>query len=164
MCWICNGNALLSQQSIHQVQWWKICIIWRVFIHYKEGISHHCSKFQNFIFEWWWTKLSYWMSLNSFPQNLSLARCKEGDLPLLNFSYLTCQGRRRRGGAGGARASPLSKVGGHKWVCAPPLLGIANVLISLYAHILWLKIQFFSKFSWLASLANFNKSIFSNLS
>ena len=70
------------------------------------------------------------------------------------------QGRRRRG-AGGARASPLSKVGGHKWVCAPPLLGRANVLIALFAHILWLKTQFFSKFSWLASLANFSKSIFS---
>ena len=40
-------------------------------------------------------------------------------------------------GGGGARASPLSKVGGHKWVCAPPLLGRANVLISLFAHILW---------------------------
>ena len=39
----------------------------------------------------------------------------------------------------------LSKVGGHKWVCAPPppLLGRANVLISLFAHILWLKTQFF---------------------
>ena len=33
---------------------------------------------------------------------------------------LWLQGRRRRG-AGGARAPPLSKVGGgHKWVCAPP--------------------------------------------
>ena len=69
-------------------------------------------------------------------------------------------------GGGGARASPLSKVGGggHKWVCAPPpLFGRANVLISLFAHILCLKTQFFSKFSWLASLANFNKSIFSKL-
>ena len=66
-------------------------------------------------------------------------------------------------GGGGARASPLSKVGGgHKWVCAPLLLGRAKVLISLFAHILWLKTHF-SKFSWLASLANFNKSIFSEL-
>ena len=39
--------------------------------------------------------------------------------------------------------------GGHKWVCAPPpppLLGRANVLISLFAHILWLKTQFFQNF------------------
>ena len=50
------------------------------------------------------------------------------------------------GGAGGARAPPLSKVGGHKWVCAPPLLGRANVLISLFAHILWLKTHFFQNF------------------
>ena len=60
---------------------------------------------------------------------------------------LQCQGRRRRGGAGGHVAPPpLSKVGGHKWVCAPPpLLGRANVLISLFAHILRLKTHFFFK-------------------
>ena len=45
------------------------------------------------------------------------------------------QGRRRRGAAG-ARAPGLSKVGGHKWVCAPPLLDRRSVLISLFAHIL----------------------------
>ena len=76
------------------------------------------------------------------------------------------QGRRRRGGqgGGGARASPLSKVGGHKWVCAPPppLLGRANVLISLFAHILWLKTQFFQNF--LGSLRSPTyQSIFSKL-
>ena len=51
------------------------------------------------------------------------------------------------GGAGGARASPLSKVGGGTsgFVPPPPLLGRANVLISLFAHILWLKTQFFFK-------------------
>ena len=48
-------------------------------------------------------------------------------------------------GGGGARASPLSKVGAKVGLC-PPLLGIANVLISLFAHILWLKIQFFQNF------------------
>ena len=61
------------------------------------------------------------------------------------------------GGQGGHVPPQFQKWGGgHKWVCAPPpLLGRANVLISLFAHILWLKTQFFSKFSWLASLANF---------
>ena len=62
------------------------------------------------------------------------------------------------GGGGGARASPLSKVGGGTsgFVPPPTLLDRVNVLISLFAHILWLKTQFLSKFSWLASLANFN--------
>ena len=32
------------------------------------------------------------------------------------------------------------------FVPPPPLLGIANVLISLFAHILWLIIQFFQNF------------------
>ena len=53
------------------------------------------------------------------------------------------QGRRRRGAG-------TFKSGGHKWVCAPPpphpLLGSANVLISLFAHILWLKTHFFQNF------------------
>ena len=83
--------------------------------------------------------------------------------PCIKIIYV--QGRRRRGGRG-ARAPPppLSKVGGTSgFVPPPPLLGRANVLCSLFAHILWLKTQFFSKFSWLASLANFNKSIFSKL-
>ena len=56
----------------------------------------------------------------------------------------------------GPRASPLSKVGGGTSGFVPPLLGRANVPITLFAYILWLKTQFFSKFSWLASLANFD--------
>ena len=53
------------------------------------------------------------------------------------------QGRRRRG-AGGARAPPpLSKVGGTSGFVPPPppppLLGRANVISSLFAHIMWLK-------------------------
>ena len=48
------------------------------------------------------------------------------------------------GAGGGARASPLSKVGGTSgFVPPPPLLGRANVLVSLFAHILWLKTHFF---------------------
>ena len=50
-------------------------------------------------------------------------------------------------GGGGARASPLSKVGGAQvGLCPPPLLGIANILISLFAYILWLKYNFFKIF------------------
>ena len=56
------------------------------------------------------------------------------------------QGRRRRGGRGGTCLPTFKSGGGHKWVCAPPLLGRANVLISLFAHILWLKTQFFQNF------------------
>ena len=69
------------------------------------------------------------------------------------------------GGGGGGTCLPTFKSGGGTsgFVPPPPLLGRANVLSSLFAHILWLKHIFFSKFSWLASLANFNKSIFSKL-
>ena len=52
------------------------------------------------------------------------------------------------GGQGGTSPPPHFQKwgGGHKCVCAPPpLLGSANVLISLFAHILWLKTHFFSK-------------------
>ena len=51
------------------------------------------------------------------------------------------------GAGGGARASPLSKVGGGtSGFAPPPLLGRANVLISLFAHILWLKHIFSQNF------------------
>ena len=60
-------------------------IIWWVLSHYKEGISHH---FQNlnvgalldkiYVAEWF------------RAQSPSSVRCKEGHLPLLNFSNLTC--------------------------------------------------------------------------
>ena len=53
------------------------------------------------------------------------------------LSSLLSQGRRRRG-AGGHVCPPLSKVGGGAQVGLsppPPLLGRANVLISLFAHI-----------------------------
>ena len=67
---------------------------------------------------------------------------------LVRFIYrYVCNQGRRRGAGGGGTSPPLSKVGGHKWVCAPPpLLGRANVLISLFAHILWLKTHFFQNF------------------
>ena len=58
------------------------------------------------------------------------------------------QGRRRRGAGGqggGARASPLSKVGGAQVGLCPPLLDRVSGLISLFAHILWLKMHFFQK-------------------
>ena len=74
-----------------------------------------------------------------------------------------CKGVGVGGGGAGDTCPPLSKVGGHKWVCIPPLLGRANVLIALFAHILWLKTQFFQNF--LGSLRSptllvFSKSIF----
>ena len=81
------------------------------------------------------------------------------------FTVYICDKGVGEGGGGRGHEPPpptFKSGGGHKWVCAPPLLGRANVLISLFAHILWLK-HIFSKFSWLASLANFNKSIFSKL-
>ena len=68
-------------------------------------------------------------------------------------------------GGQGARAPPpphFQKWGGTSGFVSPPLLGRANVLISLFAHILWLKTHFFSKFSWLASLANFINQYFLN--
>ena len=82
----CNENALLSQQSITKYNNKMLCIIWWVLSNYKVGISHH---FQNF---------SWNLSVDE-PKNVaewfraespSLVRCKEGDLPLLNFSNLTC--------------------------------------------------------------------------
>ena len=72
------------------------------------------------------------------------------------------QGRRRRGGGGGARASPLLKVGGTSGF-VPPTFGqnkCSNFTICSYFVV---KNTIFSKFSWPASLANFNKSIFSKL-
>ena len=59
------------------------------------------------------------------------------------------------GGAGGG--------GGHKWVCAPPTFGqskCSNFIICSYFVV---KNPIFSKFSWLASLAIFNRSIFCKL-
>ena len=64
------------------------------------------------------------------------------------------QGRRRRG-----YVPQLSKVGG-EWVCAPPpLVDYANVLISLFALILWLITQFVQHFHG----SDYNLSIFSIL-
>ena len=72
------------------------------------------------------------------------------------------------GGGGGARASPLSKVGGGEGTSGfvappPPTFGqskCSNFTICTYFVV---KNTIFSKFSWLTSLANFNKSIFSKL-
>ena len=62
------------------------CIIWRVLSHYKEGTSHHFQNFsRNLNVDVW--NLCHKMVSSKSP---SLARCKEGDLPLLNSSNLTC--------------------------------------------------------------------------
>ena len=86
----------------------------------------------------------------------------------LGYVVDTFQGRRRRGGGGrggGARASPLSKVGGGAQVgLCPPSFGqnkCSNFTICSYLVVK--NNFFFSKFSWLASLVNCNKSMFSNL-
>ena len=75
----------------------------------------------------------------------------------------TCKGVGE--GGRGARASPLSKVGGTSGFVPPPphTFGqskCSNFTICTYFVV---KNTIFSKFSWLASLANFNKSIFSKL-
>ena len=49
-------------------------------------------------------------------------------------------------GGGGHVAPHFQKWGAQVGLCPPPLLGRANVLISLFAHILWLKTQFFQNF------------------
>ena len=51
------------------------------------------------------------------------------------------------GGGGGGTCLPTFKSGGGdtSGFVAPPLLGRANVLVSLFAHILWLKTHFFFK-------------------
>ena len=69
------------------------------------------------------------------------------------------------GGQGGGHVSPHFQKGGGAQVglCPPPTFGqskCSNFTICSYFVI---KNTFFSKFSWLASLANFNKSIFSKL-
>ena len=48
------------------------------------------------------------------------------------------------GGGGGHEPPHFQKWGAQVGLC-PPLLGRANVLISLFAHILWLKTHFFFK-------------------
>ena len=84
---------------------------------------------------------------------------------LLEALYLKGVGE---GGQGGT-SPPLSKVGGgHKWVCAPPppppTFGQSKCSnFTICSYFVVKNNFFFSKFSWLASLANFNKSIFSKL-
>ena len=67
------------------------------------------------------------------------------------------------GGGAGGTCPHFQKWGGGgtSGFVPPPLFGRANVLISLFAHILWLKTHLKKKNSWLASLAKFYKSIFS---
>ena len=82
-----------------------------------------------------------------------------------NFTTLIQQGSRRRGaGGGGGTCPPLSKVGGGAQVgLCPPTFGQSRsykVTICSYSMV---KNTTFSKFSWLASLALLNKSIFSKL-
>ena len=69
------------------------------------------------------------------------------------------QGRRRRG-AGGS-ASPLSKVGAQVGLCPPPTFGQSKCSNCTICSYFVVKNTIFSKFSWLASLANFSKLIFS---
>ena len=59
--------------------------------------------------------------------------------------YKRVQGRRRRGGRGHVppHFQKWGGGGGTSGLCPPPLLDRANVLISLFAHILWLKTHFF---------------------
>ena len=61
-----------------------------------------------------------------------------------------CKGVGEGGGAGGGGTClPTFKSGGggtSGFVPPPPLLGRANVLISLFAHILWLKTHLFKIF------------------
>ena len=61
-----------------------LCIIWWVLSHYKEGISHHLWNSSQMLMDK--INVAEWFRAKS-P---SLARCKKGDLPLLNFSSLTC--------------------------------------------------------------------------
>ena len=63
-----------------------LCIIWRVLSHSKEGISHHFQNFSRTLIVDRQNKCGGMVSRKS-P---SFERCKEGDLPLLNFSNLTC--------------------------------------------------------------------------
>ena len=82
-------------------------------IHVKSpslGRSSLFSKFQ-WEFECWWTKL---MFRNGFAQNLpSLARCKEGDIPLLNISNLTWMDSR---GCWSSGTMTYPKVQGTAWM------------------------------------------------
>ena len=79
---------------------------------------------------------------------------------------LQSQGRRRRGGQGGTCLPTFKSGGGGAQVglCPPPpTFGqskCSNFTICTYFVV---KNTIFSKFSWLASLANFNKSIFSKI-
>ena len=75
----------------------------------------------------------------------------------------TKQGRRRRGGRGGSCPPPLSKVGGGTsgFVPPPPTFGQSKCSYITICSYFTVKNTIFSKFSWLASLANLYKSIFS---
>ena len=71
------------------------------------------------------------------------------------------QGRRRRGGRGGHEPHTFKSGGGGTsgFVPPPPTFGqskCSNFTICSYFVV---KTHFFSKFSWLASLANFNKTL-----
>ena len=89
---------------------------------------------------WWWKR---WRSVGGRTRS-------SWDLWILEvISVLFAKGVGEGGAGGGGSCAPppTFKSGGHQWVCAPPpLLGRANVLISLFAHILWLKTHFFQNF------------------
>ena len=68
------------------------------------------------------------------------------------------------GGQGGT-CLPTFKSGGHKWVCAPPPPTFGQSKCSSFTICTYFVVKntIFSKLSWLASLANINKSVFSKL-
>ena len=62
------------------------------------------------------------------------------------YIYHVCKGVGEGGQGGHVPPTFKSGGGGTSGFVPPPLLGRANVLISLFAHILWLKTQFFQNF------------------
>ena len=82
-----NENALLSQQGVHQVQNYNV-------LYYIKSFKAIQSKIYLITFK---IGVGIWMLMDEInvtvwlcAKSPSFPRCKEGDLPLLNFSNLTC--------------------------------------------------------------------------